>query len=51
VQKKLLQNRLTLQLTLDNITNYTDYLMPAQPGRMLLAGVAWCFKKDKTQEQ
>lgn len=50
LQKKLLQNRLTLQLTLDNITNYTDYLMPAQPGRMLLAGVCWCFKKDKTQE-
>lgn len=50
LQKKLLRQQFTLQLTLDNITNYTDYLMPAQPGRMLLAGISWCFKKDKTQE-
>lgn len=47
VQKKLLKERLTLQLTIDNISNYTDYLMPAQPGRIMLAGISWrCFKQQ-----
>jgi outer membrane receptor for ferrienterochelin and colicins len=43
VQKKLWKERLTLQLTIDNITNHTDYLMPAQPGRIILAGASWRF--------
>jgi len=48
IQKRLFKDRLTLQLTVDNIGNYTDYLMPAQPGRMLLAGFSWrCFKQTK----
>jgi outer membrane receptor for ferrienterochelin and colicins len=47
VQKKLLKDRLTLQLTIDNISNYTDYLMPAQPGRIILVGISWrCFKQQ-----
>lgn len=47
LQKKLLKDRLTLQLTIDNISNYTDYLMPAQPGRIILAGISWrCFKQQ-----
>lgn len=51
MQKKLLKAQLTLQLTIDNITNYTDYLMPAQPGRMILAGLAWrFFEKEKIQQ-
>jgi outer membrane receptor for ferrienterochelin and colicins len=46
VQKKILKERLTLQLTAENINDYTDYLMPAQPGRMILAGLVWrCFKQ------
>lgn len=45
VQKKLWKEKLTLQLTIDNITNYTDYLMPAQPGRIILAGLTWRFEK------
>ncbi|HEX6430651.1 MAG TPA: TonB-dependent receptor, partial [Niastella sp.] len=47
IQKKLLKERITLQCTIDNITNYTDYLMPAQPGRVVLAGIAWRMKKEK----
>lgn len=45
VQKRLWKEKLTLQLTIDNITNHTDYLMPAQPGRMILAGASWRFEK------
>lgn len=47
VQKKLWKEKLTLQLTVDNITNHTDYLMPAQPGRIILAGATWRFEKDQ----
>jgi outer membrane receptor for ferrienterochelin and colicins len=43
VQKKLFKEKITLQITVDNITNYTDYLMPAQPGRLILAGASWRF--------
>lgn len=50
VQKHLLQKRLTLQLTIDNIFNYTDYLMPAQPGRMVLAGATWRFAAHHINE-
>ena len=47
VQKKLIQNKLTIQLTTDNLGNYTDYLMPGQPGRMLLLGLNWTFNGKK----
>ena len=41
LQKKVWKEKITVQLTVDNITNHTDYLMPAQPGRMILAGATW----------
>ncbi len=48
VQKSLLQKRLTLHAGIDNITGYTDYLMPSQPGRVFMAGAEWhFFRKDK----
>lgn len=48
VQKKICKERLTIQVTAENINDYTDYLMPAQPGRMILAGLVWrCFKQTK----
>jgi len=52
LRKKLMKDRLTLQLTCDNIGNHTDYLMPAQPGRTIMAGVAWQFygKKQNTDQ-
>jgi outer membrane receptor for ferrienterochelin and colicins len=45
VQKHLMNNQLTIRLTVDNIASYTDYLMPAQPGRMILAGLSWNWIK------
>lgn len=45
VQKKLWKSKLTLQLSIDNIFDYTDYLMPAQPGRMIMGGITWRFSK------
>jgi outer membrane receptor for ferrienterochelin and colicins len=45
VQKKLFDKRLTLQLSVDNVFDYTDYLMPAQPGRMVMGGATWQFSK------
>ncbi|WP_198673976.1 TonB-dependent receptor [Chitinophaga alhagiae] len=48
VQKELLARKLLLRLSVDNIGNYTDYLMPSQPGRVLMAGFTWRFaKKEK----
>jgi outer membrane receptor for ferrienterochelin and colicins len=48
-RKSFYKEKLTLQLTIDNINDYTDRLMPAQAGRTIMAGIAWrCFnKKDK----
>jgi outer membrane receptor for ferrienterochelin and colicins len=47
-----MKDRLTLQVTVDNIGNYTDYLMPNQAGRIILAGVAWrCFEKQNNKQK
>jgi outer membrane receptor for ferrienterochelin and colicins len=45
VEKKLLQSHLSVQVTADNLMNYTDMLMPGQPGRILMAGLKWRFFK------
>lgn len=45
IQKSLLEKRLTLRFSIDNLTNVTNYLMPSQPGRVLMAGVEWQFRK------
>lgn len=52
-RKSFLQERLTLQLTIDNINDYTDRKMPAQAGRMIMTGIAWrCFdKKNKINHE
>lgn len=44
IQKKFIDNRLNLRFTIDNITNYTDYLMPNLAGRMFLIGVGYTLK-------
>ncbi len=49
VQKKLIRNRLAVQLTADNLGNYTDYLMPGQPGRMVLLSANWTFTGKKKE--
>ena len=45
IQKRMDRDRITLRLVLDNVFDHTDYLMPAQPGRMVLAGISWRFQK------
>lgn len=46
LQKSLLDKRLTLRFSVDNLANATNYLMPSQPGRVLVAGVEWHFRKS-----
>lgn len=47
LEKRLLKDHLSIRFTADNIFNYTDPLMPGQPGRILLAGVSYRFFKDQ----
>jgi outer membrane receptor for ferrienterochelin and colicins len=46
VQKKLLNNHFSVQLTADNIMNYRDQLMPAQSGRTIMLGLNYRFFKN-----
>ena len=45
IEKKLCNGHLYAQLTADNLMNYTDMLMPGQPGRILIAGLKWRIYK------
>ena len=45
IEKKLMNRHLALQLTAENIADYTDYHMPGQLGRVILAGVTYRFFK------
>jgi outer membrane receptor for ferrienterochelin and colicins len=46
IEKKFCKGHLSVQLTADNLMNYTDMLMPGQPGRILMAGLKWrIFKR------
>ncbi len=45
-EKKLMKQHLSIRLTLDNILNYTDPLIPGQPGRIVLAGLTYRLYKD-----
>lgn len=44
LEKKLLNRRLSLRLTAENLFNFVDQKVPSQPGRMLFAGVAYQFQ-------
>ncbi|MEE1896968.1 TonB-dependent receptor [Flavobacterium rakeshii] len=46
LEKKIWKRHLSIRLTLDNIFDYTDPLMPGQPGRIVLAGLSYHFFKD-----
>jgi outer membrane receptor for ferrienterochelin and colicins len=46
IEKKLVKNHVSIRLTADNLFNYTDNLLPGQPGRVVLAGLAYRFYKD-----
>ena len=47
IEKQLLKDHLTIRFTADNIFNYTDPLMPGQPGRIVLAGISYRFFKNQ----
>ncbi|WP_198405678.1 TonB-dependent receptor [Chitinophaga caeni] len=44
LQKDLWQNRLRCQLNIENIGNFTNYLVPTQPGRIIMAGIQYKFE-------
>lgn len=46
VEKRLLKDHLRIRLTADNMLDYTDRLIPGQPGRILLLGVSYRWLKD-----
>ncbi|WPQ63147.1 TonB-dependent receptor [Chitinophaga sancti] len=46
IEKKLCKGHLAVQITADNLMNYTDMLMPGQPGRILMAGLKWRLFKQ-----
>ncbi|MBT2560149.1 TonB-dependent receptor [Pedobacter sp. ISL-68] len=45
-EKKLMNQHLSVRVTADNIMDYTDRLLPGQPGRVILAGLTYRFYKD-----
>lgn len=45
IRKNLFKDQFTVQFTVDNVFDYTDYLMPSQPGRILIAGLTWRFSQ------
>jgi outer membrane receptor for ferrienterochelin and colicins len=47
VQKKLMNNHFSVQLTADNIMNYRDQLMPGQSGRTVMLGLNYRFFKQQ----
>jgi len=49
LEKKLFKKQLSVQLTVDNVMDYTDMLMPGQPGRIIMGGLTWRFTKDVRQ--
>jgi len=46
VEKKLMKQHFSIRLTADNILNYTDRLMPGQPGRVFLLGLTYRLYRD-----
>lgn len=46
IEKRLLKDHLSIRLTTDNLLDYTDRLMPGQPGRIVLLGLSYRFFRD-----
>lgn len=44
LEKKLLQRKLSIRLMVENILNFVDQKVPAQPGRMYFAGIAYTLQ-------
>ncbi|WP_281233186.1 TonB-dependent receptor [Flavobacterium gelatinilyticum] len=47
IEKRLFKDHLSIRITADNIFNYTDPLMPGQPGRIILGGISYRFFKNQ----
>ena len=45
IEKRLLQDRLALSLTIDNILDFKHQLMPGQPGRMFIGGLTYRIQR------
>lgn len=43
IEKKLIDNRLSIRLNTENLLNFVDPKVPAQPGRTFFAGLAYNF--------
>ena len=43
IEKQLFQKKLSVQLICDNITNYSNHLIPNLPGRQFLVALSWRF--------
>lgn len=48
IEKKFLENKFSLRISVDNLFNYTDPLMPGQPGRIVLVGAAYRLFKEES---
>lgn len=46
IEKKLMKQHFSIRFTADNIFNYTDRLMPGQPGRVFLLGLTYRLYRD-----
>ena len=44
VEKQLFQKKLSVQLICDNLTNYSNHLIPNLPGRQFLVSLSWRFQ-------
>lgn len=48
LEKKLVGEKLSLRISVDNLFNYTDPLMPGQPGRIVLFGASYRLFKEES---
>lgn len=45
IEKRLLQDRLRLSLTIDNLFDFKHELMPGQPGRVFIGGISYRLQR------
>lgn len=45
IEKKMLKDKLTLRLTVDNLLDFTNMYMPGQPGRLFITGITYRWSR------
>ena len=45
LEKRIIQKRLGIQLICDNLTDYSNNLIPNLPGRQFILSLSWRFEK------